>query len=1008
MLNRWLKSPNAKSKSNSNFHFFFLELYDARCHSKFDSAYSDHHRRTIELDSVFEFQQPKVRHRRSGYTESKQRFAYLWLTFFPNDAVCHQTVIVFFYGFPMRVFHQKNSSNAKSYYEASDYYESGPENLRGQWIGRGAQKLGLTGDVDQDKFERLCDNQHPFEDQRLTQRNHAARRVLTDITFSAPKSVSVLFAATEDQDVLEAVQASANATFHKLERDAMTRVNHTRGELTTEFTGNLTAASWLHVTARPVDDPQFGPHPDPQLHVHFATINCTHVEDDRWTAVDLSKVVRDSKYYDAFFQSTLATKLQQLGYPVQQSEHNFEIAGVSRETIDRFSRRKDEVDQLVAKGVAEKLATKERISLAEAKGQLGARSRAAKSNLYTIDELPNVWRKRITPEEQQRFDKLKTDMVLPDQNRQVAAVDFAIKHSFQNESVIRERSLLSEAMLAGIGNVTTEEILTEFNRRDWIRQGEGADAVITTQEILAEEQALLTYARSGRGSVTPLAPQHRIEREWLSDEQKEAVLGLLNSHDRLQILRGVAGSGKTTLMKEAIGGIEKNGYAVTVLAPTAAATHEVLGDQEGFEAKTLASFIVDRTNQSQAAGGVIWVDEAGLIGTEDMAKLVQIADRLDARIILSGDKQQHKSVARGMPLRLLENEAGVVPQEVRKIRRQSGQYRESIQCLSRGDVTKGFQMLDDLGYVHQIPDGDRYQRMATDYADSVDSGIETLVIAPTHAERALVTNAIRTEMKHRGHIQADDHTISILKSKRLGEARKENSVHYSKDDVIEFVTRGKGGFKAGDRLRVTSIQDGKVIADSRKGRVEVPLDSPKSFEVYRWQEAKFAVGDKIRITKNDTKNKIYNGSMATLKNIGDDGVLHLSNGKTVDSNWGFFENGLTVTSHSSQGKSYKRVLVSQSSISFPASSPEQIYVSASRGTERLDIYTDDKVGLREAVQGSRPSLMASELNPQRKNESAQDRVKKRVTEYRNLIPQLIRNQLHRFQEWLQDNRQFAR
>ena len=218
--------------------------------------------------------------------------------------------------------------------------------------------LALKGLLIKKAFDRLCDNLHPFENKRLTQRNHADRRVLSDITFSAPKSVSILWAVKQDSRILEAVEQAAKQTFTDLEQDVLTRVNQRRGQLTTRPTGNLIGASWLHLTSRPVDEPEFGSHPDPQLHVHGAIINATDAGGGRWTAIDLSDVVRDSGYYEALFQSRLASNIQQLGYGVRRSEHNFEIADVSRNTIEKFSRRSTAIDQLVDKGVADKIAEK--------------------------------------------------------------------------------------------------------------------------------------------------------------------------------------------------------------------------------------------------------------------------------------------------------------------------------------------------------------------------------------------------------------------------------------------------------------------------------------------------------------------------------------------------------------------------------------------------------------------------------------------------------------------------
>ena len=910
----------------------------------------------------------------------------------------------------MRVFHQKSASEAKKYYSASDYYENGPEQLKGVWFGKGAELLGLDGFVDQTHFDRLADNLHPFENKRLTQRNHAQRRVLTDVTFSCPKSVSVFYGITEDSRIADAVQQAALETLSDLELDAQTRVNHKRGHLTYKPTKNIVGAAWLHLTGRPEDDPVYGVHPDMQLHVHGAVLNCTFDSGkNRWTAVDLSNAVRDSGYYEALFQSRLATKMKNLGFAVERSEHNFEVVGIGRETIEKFSRRSSEINKLVAAGVAHKIAATEKISIDEAKGQLGQRSRKSKASDYEVYELPEIWRGRLTDEETKQIEEISRGniKIAKPKVTKKTAVDFATKHRFEKESVTRERHLLRDALMQGMGDVSAEEIQYELASRKWIREGEGADALLSTYEVLKEEQALLKFVRNGRGSVKPLAPDHKIQRDWLSDEQQQAVNGLLSSTERVQILSGAAGVGKTSLMQEAIEGIEQAGASVTVLAPTAEAAHDVLRAKEGFDAHTLASFLVDERTQESVRDGVIWVDEAGLAGTRDVAKLCRIADELDARIILSGDKRQHKPVAAGAPLRLLENQVGIVPHEVTKIRRQSGDYREAVAHLSRGEVEEGFNRLDALGYVHEIQGDDRNQALAKAYADNLDAGKETLVIAPTHAEREIVTDAIREELKKRGHIHDQEHTVSVLKSRRLSEAEREDAFNYAQDDMIEFVRRGKGGFKAGDRLRVVSIEGDQVVAESNKGYVQVPISSPKSFDVYRCHDIQLAAGDTLRITKKNTAQKLYNGTTVSLEGFTRDGQLKLSNGKTLALDWGHFDHGITVTSHASQGKTYDRVLVAQSSESFPASSPEQIYVTASRGKERVDIYSDNVEGLRRSIQRSQLPQNSSDLA---QSKAAKQSMIQKATELRLRTQRLVAQHIERLQHWLkaEQNIQHAR
>ena len=194
-----------------------------------------------------------------------------------------------------------------------------------------------------------------------------------------------------------------------------------------------------------------------------------------------------------------------------------------------------------------------------------------------------------------------------------------------------------------------------------------------TPTVLAEEKRMIAFAREGRGTQSQLGDVSRkIGRDWLNDGQRRAVEHVLGSRDRVILIRGAAGVGKTAMMQEAVEGIREHGHEVFAFAPSADASRGTLREV-GFEnADTVARLLVDEKLQEQIEGQIIWIDEAGLLGTRTMSKVFELADKLDARVILSGDRRQHGSVERGAALRLLETEAGLVPAEIKEIQRQRG------------------------------------------------------------------------------------------------------------------------------------------------------------------------------------------------------------------------------------------------------------------------------------------------------------------------------------------------
>ncbi len=163
---------------------------------------------------------------------------------------------------------------------------------------------------------------------------------------------------------------------------------------------------------------------------------------------------------------------------------------------------------------------------------------------------------------------------------------------------------------------------------------EAGQTLCTTREVLSQEQRMVQLARKGQGKLRPLYSEP--PPIALSGQQADAVRHLLTTTNRVSIIRGAAGSGKTTLMQEAVKHLEAAGKKVTVVAPTAQASRGVLKDEGFDQADTVAKLLVDKERQHQLTGQVLWVDEAGLLGTQDMSALLELATQKNARLILGG------------------------------------------------------------------------------------------------------------------------------------------------------------------------------------------------------------------------------------------------------------------------------------------------------------------------------------------------------------------------------------
>lgn len=860
---------------------------------------------------------------------------------------------------------------AKSYFREAlsrgEYYTNRiglEQEIVGLWGGKTAEKLGLAGEVDRLAFERLCDNQHPATGEKLTVRNQPNRRPGYDFNFHVPKSVSAMLELAGDGRIVEALRGAVADTLREIERGVQTRVR-TRGRNENRPTGNMVWAEFIHFTARPVEGV-----PDPHLHLHAFIPNATwDPAERRWKAIELGDVKRDAPYYQAAYHARLAERLTRLGYQIERTGDGWEIAGVPESVNRKFSRRTEEIERTAAeRGIHDP----------QRKSELGARTRQRKTGEVTMAKLREGWLERIDAEEAQALQAARAKAggrrsffmnSKPDLDR---SLDHAIGHVFEQNSIISEKRLLAAALEFGVGRVTPESIRIRLRTRvaskDVLCRRMDDQVWVTTPAVLAEEQKMLATVREGRGRHAPMKHEHRIADQQLAQDQRNAVRSVLESTDSVILIRGRAGVGKTRTMKEVVRAIESTGRRVQVAAPSAMATHEVLRGDGFRNAQTVAHVLGSPETQHRLKGAVLWVDEAGLLSVPDMQRLVKLADRTGARLILSGDTAQHRSVIRGDAMRLLESESGCMPIELKQVRRQQqGDYRRAVETLAKGDLAGGFGQLDKMGAIREVGNRDRRWAIAEAYVESIRRGRSTLVVSPTHAEGREATDAIRGALRAEGRLATTDRPVTQLKPRHLSEAQRRDPAMYQVGDVVQFHRHAGFGFKASDRGEVLGhTERGVMVRRQRDGaETRLPVEAAKRFQVYEEATLPVAIGDRIRITANgktaDGKHRLNNGAFYDLAGFDKRGRMTLGNGWTLPEGFGHIAPGYCVTSDASQGRTVDHVILAQSEISGPAGSQQQFYTSVTRGRHEVTVLTDDKQRLLQSIEKDATRTSATEL-----------------------------------------------
>ncbi|MEP7309327.1 MAG: MobF family relaxase [Acidobacteriota bacterium] len=885
-------------------------------------------------------------------------------------------------------YHQEQLRNA-----AENYYSQGQEIL-GQWDGRLAAAWGLTGAVSAAHFARLADGQHPLTEAPLVR--HLTRHTYTnaqghpvspvehragwDLTFSAPKSVSLTALVGGDARIRDAHRQAVEMALRATEPYVQARMG---GDRPAQTTGRWIAATFEHDSARPV-----GGYAAPQLHTHTVVFNVTTTDEGRTRALQPRELYRTQQYATAVYRSELASQLLALGYAIERGDHGQpEIRGLTPDYLGASSPRRQQI--------ATHLEQQGRRGAAAA--QIAAyKTREAKSQAVAPDEMRRLHRQLAAAFDDQparavatahvraaalaRVDAITaTGLVtseLADAHataaRQAAdvrrqAVTYATQRNVERDAVPEERAYVRDALSRSMGRATVSEIHAEFDRQVRggyfveVAQPDGhAGRRFTTPMMIALERRTIAMMVEGQRTQPPLIRDEtraRIARAYphLSADQQAAITQLFANRDRVQVLDGVAGAGKTTTLAAVRDAAERDGYTVRGFAPTGRAAQKLA--EAGMSTMTLQKHLQEAPDARDPRRLYV-LDESSLASTQQLHDFLARRSSTD-RVLLVGDTRQHQAVDAGRPYEQLQ-EAGVAVARLQDIQRQQDpDLKRVVEHLSVAEVRAGLARLEEQGRIHEIPDRrDRMQAVATAYAAHPD---QTLVVSPDNHSREALNAQIRQTLQQAGRVATREHTTRVLVPRQdLTGADRRWAGRYAPGDVIRYA-RGSAthGLHAGDYARVTRADtDTNTLMVTRPDGATVTYD-PRRLQgvmVYREADRQLAVGDRVQFTAPFPEHHVTNRELGTLTTIDrhQHVRVHLDSGRIVDfalRTNPHLDYGYAVTSHSSQGQTADRVLLYLDSERAGEALVNQrlAYVAVSRGRHDAQIYTDDREQLPYAL-----------------------------------------------------------
>jgi len=615
-----------------------------------------------------------------------------------------------------------------------DYYLSpSGEQIQGvgTWHGKAAAELGLTGEVSREQLLRVWEGKDPTTGELLVRRSAQGEHVAAiDCTFSAPKSVSVVWALADPAHRTELEEAQSRATTVALAHiEAATPLVRRRigGEVRHERSAGLAVARFRHHTSRLcTEQHEQGHAPDPQLHDHCAIANLALRADDarastrrwaggegRWAAVDSRELYRVAAEAGAVYRAELAAELMRLGYRVHRQGRYFEITGVSTEVQRTFSTRAQEVEAAVAAFTARhgrRPTDEEGRNLVVLSRQPKAadhapafaqwQERAAAAG-FAPDDIPQL--RRHQPLDLDRVSP--TDEVILDQVvRQLTHLDSP--HSLtRSAAVFDERTLRIATAEAAQGRLRGAHVEALIGAVGSSPELVKLDAVHrTTQTMLdmerevllaARVKALSTHGFSAKSSSVRDALAHA--RVDLSAEQQNAVRSLADGR-ALALLTAPAGAGKGEVMRAVTAAYQADGHRVIALAAAGETAQRLRQETGADEARTLDSFVQRQTGQTPAdiVGALILVDEAGLLETQRWSKLLPAAE--GAKVIAAGDAAQLSPIEAGGLWSVLEKRLGAATLS-ENYRAQEQWARDAWTALREGQALDALRAFEERGQI---------------------------------------------------------------------------------------------------------------------------------------------------------------------------------------------------------------------------------------------------------------------------------------------------------------------
>lgn len=864
-------------------------------------------------------------------------------------------------------------TGARNYFEQDTYYINN-EFEQGSFYGKLKDDL-MLGDFNLADFDALLKAENPNTKEKLLNlqkkdldEKGERKRAALDLTFSADKSISILYEIASKEDkakIREAFNKSIDTALDYVEENYSTAKSrdNMKGDNTTQ--NKLLFTRFDHSESR--DN-------DMHLHQHCLMMNFVKNESGEYRSMEFNQTMLNHQLIGQIQRNELAKNLQKMGIETEILDvkvGSFKAKNVSEDLREEFSQRskaiKEEMERTgqtsyKASHVAQKQTAKwkdknkDREQIQEDNIE---RLIAAGANIEELKKTKDINIRTLTAKE---------------------AVDISIEDITDKKSVFKKEDIYKHALKVALTtDLSIDDIVKDFESRTEVVTISKDKNQFTTLEVLEKEEFIFSLKNDKNFSLTSDKEQIEAAIKAFEDEkgftlkngQRDLANTVLASDSQFVIAQGVAGAGKSTSLEIVRKVAEDNNIKIVALAPTGTATDNLAKEAGIKESYTVAKFLQTKGNDIKDA--LVIVDEAGMMGLRDTHDLLKIAKENNLKIVFSGDKNQKKSISQGDIFPAMQRQGFETVYLNEGNRQKTDKMRNAVKNILDKDLTNALEILADT--TKEIKDSDK--RLQAAKAEYLKDRHNSLLITTTNADRIQLNQEIRDHLIKMGEI-TDSKTFDVRETASLSDLEKRSALHYKEGQKV-FLSKNIGSISAGREAMITGVDlEKNTITLEHQGKNQTFIETVdltkfgNSLNQFNELKKDFGIGDEIITKKNDKKLGLTNGKIGQITEIDKRGNITVKfDEQEVTFNihdYKYLDHAYAITDFASQGKTTNKIIAVANSL---AASFNDFYTQITRARFEAFIFTDDLEELKNRAANESVKMNATEMIEKHRQEQQQ-------------------------------------